>query len=127
MLVPLTWGTILVTFPRLGIQLGITSERMYIKILPKVRGGAQRAEGSVVLRALLYDWQLLFLLSFWGHKKKRVCHTDTPTLYIFISLRDYIYKPFQNTAMVYIKKTTPDFSIVKRLGGSSGAKIQQLF
>ena len=41
---------------------------MYIKILPKVRGGAQRAEGSVVLRALLYDWQLLFLLSFWGRQ-----------------------------------------------------------
>ena len=41
---------------------------MYIKFLPKVRGGAQRAEGSVVLRALLYDWQLLFLLSFWGRQ-----------------------------------------------------------
>ena len=41
---------------------------MYIKFLPKVRGGAQRAEGAVVLRALLYDWQLLFLLSFWGHQ-----------------------------------------------------------
>jgi hypothetical protein len=30
---------------------------MYIKFLPKVRGGAQRAEGSVVLGQLLYYYQ----------------------------------------------------------------------
>ncbi len=36
--IPNFLGAILVSLPRLAIQLGITSEQMYIKFLPKVRG-----------------------------------------------------------------------------------------
>ena len=54
-------GTILVSLPRLTFQLGIISVRKYIKFLPKVRGGAQRAEGSVVFGQLLYYCLLLYM------------------------------------------------------------------
>ena len=50
-------GTFLVSFPRLGLQLGIISDGMYPKILPEVRGGAQRAEGAVIMGQLLYHFQ----------------------------------------------------------------------
>ena len=38
-----------------------------------------------------------------------------------------VYDLSKLTVIVYIKKTTPDFSIVKRLGGSGAAKIGILF
>ncbi len=54
LLVPLTYGDILFSLSRLIFQFGTTNDWKYIKFLPEVRGGAQRADGSVIMSQLLY-------------------------------------------------------------------------
>ena len=72
-------GTFLVSLPRLGLQLGIISDGMYPKILPEVRGGAQRAEGSVV------EGKLPILLPLFINNILLMKQINPPeiTLYIF--------------------------------------------
>ena len=42
------------------------------------------------------------------------------------SIDEWFFGNVIDLSKVYMKKTTPDLSIVKRLGGSRGAKIQQV-